>query len=159
MNSLKSHLKNLISMMPFSLGISATLLFLSLNTCSQTAQPEQTLPSKLTSEQLLHSAKVYFRDTTEFPLVQTTTVSVSDSSGRIRKAKPYSRTATFQGYRLQTEKQDHLGQTEAPSLSDSSSRANKTVPDPRTPMFQEERVQKNGDQLQPSSQSEWKLSL
>jgi hypothetical protein len=89
--------------MPFEFGISVTLLLLSLNVFSQTAQPEQVSPSKLSSEQLLQSAKIYFRDTTEFPLVQITTLSVSDSSGRIRKTKPDSRTVTFQGYQLKTE--------------------------------------------------------
>lgn len=156
MASLRFHHKNpILSLMSFTCGISATLLLLGLNLYSQTAQSEQALASKLTSEQLLHSAKVYFRDTTEFPLLQTTTVSISDSSGRIHRTKPYSRTATFQPYRI-TEKQDRLGQTEA----DSFSRASKTNPDPHTPTSQKERVQdNNGDQLQLGSQSEWKLNL
>src|SRR5205807_10317823 len=109
-----------------------------------------------TSEQLLHSAKIYFRDTTEFPLLQTTTVSVSDSSGRIHRTKPYSLTTTFQPFRI-TEKQDRLGQIKA----DSFIRANKINPDPHPPISQKERMQENnGDHpVQPSSQSEWTLNM
>jgi hypothetical protein len=129
-------------MMRFTFGISATLLLMSLTLWCQTAQSEQPLASELTAEQLLHSAKVYFRDTTEFPLVQTTTVSVSDFSGRMHKTKPYSRTTTFQPYRVETKKEDRLGLY------------------PRTSIFQKERGQENnGNQLQPSSQNEWKLSI
>jgi hypothetical protein len=156
MISLRSHLKNVISTTTFAVGILAILLLPSLDVCSQTAQPEQRSASTLTSEQLLHSAKIYFRDTTEFPLVQTTTVSVADSSGRIHRTKPYSRTTTFQRYRVKTEKQDILGQTDA----NFSSRAYKAGPDPRVPISQKERARENNeDQLQPSSQSEWKLNV
>jgi hypothetical protein len=154
MASLRSHLKNLISTTTCAFGILAILLLLRLNLWGQTAQPEQASASKLTSEQLLYSAKIYFRDMTEFPLVQTTTVSVSDSTGQIHRTKPYSRTTTFHPYRVKAEKQDHLGQTEA----DFSSRTDKA--NPRTPIFQKERAQENnGNQLQPSSQNEWKLNV
>jgi hypothetical protein len=155
MISLRSHPKNLISTATFAFGISVILLLLSLNLYSQTAQPEQTSAPKLTSERLLHSAKVYFRDTTEFPLVQTTTFSVSDSSGQIRRTKPYSHTTTFQPYQVKTEKQDHLGQTEA----NPSSRPGKAGLNPRTISQKEREQENNGNQLQPSRQSEWKFNV
>lgn len=60
-------------------------------------QPEK-LPGNLTLEDLVTAARKYFRDTAEFPMIQTTTFSVVASSGRSRKPKTISRNYLFRGY-------------------------------------------------------------
>src|ERR1041385_6731552 len=60
-------------------------------------QPEKT-PGNLTLDDLVRAAKKYFRDTTELPMIQTTTFSVINSSGRSSKPKPISRNYLFRGY-------------------------------------------------------------
>jgi len=55
----------------------------------------------LTMDDLLTAAKHYFRDTAELPMVQTTTFSVTDSSGRRRKPKIQTTSYLFQGYSRQ----------------------------------------------------------
>ncbi len=53
----------------------------------------------LTYEQLAKSAKVYFRDTTEFPMMQKMTFSVTDKSGHVRKINHLVLDYVFNGYR------------------------------------------------------------
>jgi hypothetical protein len=65
---------------------------------SVSAQTAEQAAPKLTREQLVQSAKVYFRDSAEFPLTQRTTFSVLDSAGRIRKVKKQSLNYVFNGY-------------------------------------------------------------
>jgi hypothetical protein len=60
-------------------------------------QPEKT-PGNLTRDDLVVAAKKYFRDTAEFPMIQTTTFTVVDSSGRGSKPKTVSRNYLFRGY-------------------------------------------------------------
>jgi hypothetical protein len=75
---------------------------LSLSIFGQTAvppQPTANAPDKLTLEQLQKSAKIYFRDTAEFPLIQHTTFSVWNPAGRVRQTKMISIDYVFQGYR------------------------------------------------------------
>jgi hypothetical protein len=55
----------------------------------------------LTMDDLLTAAKHYFRDTAEFPMVQTTTLSVTDASGRRSKPKVQTTSYLFQGYSRQ----------------------------------------------------------
>ncbi|HKT51493.1 MAG TPA: hypothetical protein VJV96_14425 [Candidatus Angelobacter sp.] len=60
-------------------------------------QPES-VPVKLTLDDLVIAAKKYFRDTAEFPMLQTTTFSVVSSSGRTSKPKIIFRNYLFRGY-------------------------------------------------------------
>lgn len=53
----------------------------------------------MTYEQLAKSAKIYFRDTTEFPVTQKMTFSVTDNSGRVRKVNHLVLDYVFNGYR------------------------------------------------------------
>jgi len=53
----------------------------------------------LTYEQLAKSAKIYFRDTTEFPMTQKMTYSVTDNSGHVRKVTHLVLDYVFNGYR------------------------------------------------------------
>lgn len=63
-------------------------------------QPQK-IPGNLTLADLVTSAKKYFRDTAEFPMIQTTTFSVAASSGRSSKPKTISRNYLFRGYSRQ----------------------------------------------------------
>jgi hypothetical protein len=65
---------------------------------SVSAQTTEQAALKLTREQLVKSAKVYFRDTTEFPMTQNMTFSVLDSAGRVRQVKKQSVDYVFNGY-------------------------------------------------------------
>ncbi|MGE5324760.1 MAG: hypothetical protein ACM3SW_17975 [Actinomycetota bacterium] len=49
-------------------------------------------------DDLLTAAHRYFRDTAELPMVQTTTFSVTDHSGRTRRPKTITTTYVFHGY-------------------------------------------------------------
>lgn len=60
-------------------------------------QPEKT-PANLTLLDLVTAAEKYFRDTAEFPMIQTTTFSVVASSGRSSKPKTISWNYLFHGY-------------------------------------------------------------
>lgn len=55
-------------------------------------------PQKLTLSDLATAAQHYFRDTAELPMLQTTTFSVTDSSGRTSKPKKLTTTYLFHGY-------------------------------------------------------------
>lgn len=52
----------------------------------------------VTMDDLQTAAHRYFRDTAELPMVQTTTFSVTDHSGRTRKPKTITTTYVFHGY-------------------------------------------------------------
>lgn len=60
-------------------------------------QPEK-IPANLTLADLVTAAKKYFRDTAEFPMIQSTRFSVVASSGRNSKPKSISRDYLFHGY-------------------------------------------------------------
>jgi len=82
-------------------GTLLCLLLLGLGAIGQTAgQPQPAAPpeAKPTFEQLVTAAKLYFRDTAEFPLIQKTDFTVSDASGRIRNTRTLSLNYVFQGY-------------------------------------------------------------
>lgn len=82
------------------LGTLLCLLLLSRRAVEQITEHPQAAPpeAKLTFDQLTQAAKVYFRDTAEFPLLQTTTLTVSDASGHVGKAQTVSLNYIFQGY-------------------------------------------------------------
>jgi hypothetical protein len=86
------------------IALAAVVLLANLSLVAQFSvrpqQPEQ-IPGKLTLDDLLTAAKKYFRDTAEFPLIQTTTFSVIASSGRSRKPKTITREYLFHGYSRQ----------------------------------------------------------
>jgi hypothetical protein len=78
-----------------SLVLAAAVMAQSSGQFGQRAQP----PVKnLTREELTAAAKLYFRDTTELPLVQQMEFFVFDSSGRIRKTDKLTLEYLFQGY-------------------------------------------------------------
>lgn len=52
----------------------------------------------LTREDLVKSAKIYFRDTTELPMTQNTTFTVTDASGHAREVKHQATNYLFNGY-------------------------------------------------------------
>ncbi|HEY6969375.1 MAG TPA: hypothetical protein VJA94_09225, partial [Candidatus Angelobacter sp.] len=58
---------------------------------------EQSAPA-LTYEQLVKAAKVYFRDTAEFPMMQDMTFTVLDRSGRVRQTRKQLVEYLFNGY-------------------------------------------------------------
>ncbi|HEV3038487.1 MAG TPA: hypothetical protein VHA33_11990 [Candidatus Angelobacter sp.] len=68
------------------------------NAGSHKASTEQTAPP-LTFEQLTKAAKIYFRDSTEFPMTQAMTFTVSDASGRVKKVNHLTLDYLFNGYR------------------------------------------------------------
>ena len=73
----------------------ASMYFISASVSAQTT--EQAAP-KLTREQLVKSAKVYFRDSTELPMTQRMSFSVLNSAGRVRQVKKQSLDYVFNGY-------------------------------------------------------------
>lgn len=83
------------------IGLVAVLLLANVPLVAQfgvrSEQPEKA-PEKLTLDDLVTAAKKYFRDTAEFPMIQTTTFSVVTSSGRNSKPKTISRDYLFRGY-------------------------------------------------------------
>ena len=86
------------------LALAGCILFLSSFSSAQFSPREKTplAPSgALTMDDLLTAAKHYFRDTAELPMVQTTTFSVTDSSGRRSKPKVQTTFYLFQGYSRQ----------------------------------------------------------
>ena len=92
-------------------GTALCLLLVCLGATGQTGQSEQTTrPPKITFERLVRAAKLYFRDTAEFPLLQKTTLTVSNSSGQVRENRTISGAGTFQGYRLSEHGQNKLQQ-------------------------------------------------
>src|SRR4051812_34059292 len=72
-------------------------------TCLQAqmmARPERPVaPSQsLTLDQLVSAAKYYFRDSAELPMLQLSTISVTNSSGKARKPRRQSIDYVFHGY-------------------------------------------------------------
>jgi hypothetical protein len=60
-------------------------------------------PQKLTLEELVSAAKYYFRDSAELPMLQVTTLSITDASGRARKPQMQTMDYLFHGYSKKTE--------------------------------------------------------
>jgi hypothetical protein len=52
----------------------------------------------LTRQHLVKSAKIYFRDSTEFPMTQNMTFTVTDSAGHVREVKHQATDYLFNGY-------------------------------------------------------------
>ena len=81
------------------LGIAIICFFLLTAALGQDGgQGKEPAAASLTFEQLVKSARVYFRDSTEFPMTQRTTVTVSDAAGRVRKVKEQTLEYLFNGY-------------------------------------------------------------
>src|SRR5258708_9695999 len=68
-----------------------------VSTCAA-ARVTKPASGTFTREQLVKSAKIYFRDSTEFPMTQNMTFTISDSVGRVRQVKKQSVAYVFNGY-------------------------------------------------------------
>jgi hypothetical protein len=60
-------------------------------------RPPDSAPNPV-AEKLVSAAKIYFRDTTEFPMTQVTTMTVTDSAGKNRKPTTITGDYLFRGY-------------------------------------------------------------
>lgn len=81
------------------LGIALTAL-LTGTIATQSAVSCQTEPESrpLRPDQLISAAKLYFRDTAEFPMLEKMELSVFDPSGKLRKRQTISVDYVFRGY-------------------------------------------------------------
>jgi len=69
---------------------------------AQTTSQAEQATSTLTMEQLTTAAKHFFRDTAEFPLLQTMTMAVTDPAGRVIKTTNLSVDYVFRGFSPRT---------------------------------------------------------
>jgi hypothetical protein len=88
------------------LVVSMVLLWPLCAASCQTAESHQAgtdqAASPLTFEQLTKAGRVYFRDSTEFPMTQKFTFTVSDASGHVKKVNHLTLDYLFNGYRPKT---------------------------------------------------------
>jgi hypothetical protein len=77
-------------------------LYIQVTTAAQNTtfsqRSEQSVSAKLTPEQLTAAARLYFRDTAEFPMLEQMDLTVLDASGHVRKTDKLSVDYLFQGY-------------------------------------------------------------
>ena len=62
------------------------------------AEKNPDLPTNPIAQKLIAAAKVYFRDTAEFPMKQVTTMNITDSAGKIRRPTTAVGDYLFRGY-------------------------------------------------------------
>ena len=85
----------------FSPVVLVCLLSLTTLSSAQTLVTSEKAPESSGNpafDNLVSATKVYFRDTAELPMVQVTTVTVTDKAGRVRKPSTISGDYLFHGY-------------------------------------------------------------
>ena len=90
--------------MPLRLGLQFVLIVITMNSgalaqsAEKTGAPAEEAKVGVTRGQLVKAAKLYFRDTAELPMVQVTTMTVTDAAGKARKPSTITGEYLFHGY-------------------------------------------------------------